>query len=446
MDPDIERTPPPPATIVYFPQNDLNLPAAEDFFHRPGGPPDLYAAYCHIAKPSDVTLQHLAALNITVQDDVSPEDLMPASSDGLQHLPPRCWGAGGVLAPPRRQSSSAYEIYAHNTYPLLSNGTKAPDLETFQKFASELICDTDAGLRVIGKQKPKPGQKLPHFNTYRKFWTHLETLSSYWWTAEDVYVEVDSNAAHGKGLMSKLGRRASVDAGKGHKTLRYRGRRLHSGAKMPDPFRNDCIRAFVEPLVHAFGCGMASPRRLPQLQIKSLLIPVTQTAVIWRVPQDKAQAKRGVLEGPVIGIQCRSETAFMRDPIVALLDTAREMAGVILVGQERAREGKQDVSPGAGQWYTTKPRWGGGPGGEFGEFEGNKELGSHSHGRKPVVSTKYRPSEEDIWKELKPAPGPFEAHMTYLAVGKERMSEVDSVSWTENSAWIITLIGFTRHS
>lgn len=169
------------------------------------------------------------------------------------------------------------------------------------------------------------------------------------------------------------------------------------------------------------------------LKIKNLLIPVTQTAVIWRIPQDKAQTKRGILEGPVLGVQCRAETNFLRDPSTALLDAAREMAGLLLLGQERAREGKEDIAPNAGKWYTSKPRWGGGPGGEFGEFEGNKELGSHSHGKKPTLATYRRgPSEEEIWKELKPGPGLYEPRMTYLAVGKDRLGEYDSVSGIDN--------------
>ena len=50
---------------------------------------------------------------------------------------------------------------------------------------------------------------------------------------------------------------------------------------------------------------------------------------------------------------------------IETLDLMREVAAMLLLGQERAREGKSPTIPGQGKWYTTVPRWGGGPGGEI---------------------------------------------------------------------------------
>ena len=197
---------------------------------------------------------------------------------------------------------------------------------------------------------------------------------------------------------------------------------------MPDHFRNDAIRGFLDPIAAAFGCQVSNPRRVPQLQIKSLLIPVTQTAVVWRTPQDKGQRQRGILEGPVLGVQCRTETNFVTNPNVALVDSAREIAGLLLVAQERAREGKHDIIPGEGQWYTSKPRWGGGAGGEFGESAAKKEGLSQSTVRKHILAPLKTRSDEEIWKDLRPGPGLYEQRMTYLAIGKERTADYDSVS------------------
>lgn len=356
---------------------------------------------------------------------------MPVASDGLQHLPPRTWDPQFNERDTR--NSSTYEVYAHSTYPILSNGTKAPELDAFNKFVAELHCDTDAGLRTIGKQKPKPGQKLPTFTHYKKFWTQLEIIASFWDTSSDHYYEVDAHQAHYSkgGIRSKLhaSRKHEVDyaAGANAKVKRYKGRRTSTGSKMPDHFRNDAVRGFLEPLAVAFGCQVPAPRRLPLLQIKNLLIPVTQTAVIWRIPQDKGQVKRGFLEGPVLGVQCRLETNFLHNSNTAALDSAREIAGVLLLAQERAREGKAETIPGTGQWYTTKPRWGGGPGGEFGEAEGNKDTHSSSTHRFHYIAPLQLKSEEETWKELKAGPALYESRMTYLAVGKERLAEHDVV-------------------
>lgn len=434
MDPDLERNPPPPPTVVYFPQNDIQFRSNDNWFRQPGGPPNLYAIYSYIAKPSDVKLQHLAALNLSIENDVPSEDFVPQSNDGLSHLPPRTWGKGAGTNP--QHSSVHYEVYAHSTYPLLSNGNKAPELDTFDRFVKELYCETDDGLRVIGKQKPRPGHPAPNFTSYRRFWTQVEMIASYWDTASDHYYIADSKdkgLGNKGGLRNKLsmGHRHSLETNANIKLEKYKGRRTSTGDRMPDHHRNDAVKGFIEPLAAVFGCQMANPRRLPQIQIRTLRVPVTQTAIVWRFPQDKGQSRRGILEGPVIGIQCRAETHFLQHPNAVVLDAAREIAGLLLLAQERAREGGTDIIPGEGQWYTTKPRWGGGPGGDFGESEGHTDKPAPATGRRSSVpSTPIRrgPSEEDIWKELKPGPGLWEKNMSYLAVGKERTGEWDSVS------------------
>jgi hypothetical protein len=49
-----------------------------------------------------------------------------------------------------------------------------------------------------------------------------------------------------------------------------------------------------------------------------------------------------------------------------VLDLAREVGVMLLLAQERAREGKEEIKPGEGKWWTSTPRWGGGPGGSMG--------------------------------------------------------------------------------
>ena len=213
-------------------------------------------------------------------------------------------------------------------------------------------------------------------------------------------------------------------------TKRYKGLRKSTGSKMPDAYRSDTVRAFMKTVVYAFHCQMANPRRTPQLEIDKLLLPVTQTAVIWRTPEDKNLLKRGVLEGPLLALQCRHETQFVKDPNTASLDMARECACLLLLAQERAREGKPKRIPGAGKWFTSKPRWGGGPGGEFGEAEGNSD--EHPTTKRLTYvpgSLPRRMTEEEIWKELKPNQGLWEARTNYIAVGKNRNQREDSVSY-----------------
>lgn len=198
---------------------------------------------------------------------------------------------------------------------------------------------------------------------------------------------------------------------------------------MPDRHRTDVVKALIKPIVYSFHCQIFEPRKTPQLEISKLLIPVTQSAVVWRVPENKDLMKRGVMEGPLLALQCRHETSFAKSPELAPLDLAREAACLLLLAQERAREGKPKRIPGANKWYTSKPRWGGGPGGEFGEAEGNTD--EHPMTKRLTYvpgSLPRRMTEEEIWKELKPNSGIWQPRTNYIAIGKERASRVDSVS------------------
>jgi len=58
-----------------------------------------------------------------------------------------------------------------------------------------------------------------------------------------------------------------------------------------------------------------------------------------------------------------SITEVAEDQRKTVLDLAREVGVMLLLAQERAREGKEPVKPGEGKWWTVTPRWGGGPGG-----------------------------------------------------------------------------------
>lgn len=272
-------------------------------------------------KPSDLKLGHLIALNFDCRNDVALEDFIPSTDDGVQYLPPN----SKVIAyrnslDSRPRMPSIPDLFSHHKHALLlSNGSKAPDPEMFTKFIKELNCETEDGLRYAGSRKPRPGQPTPHFSHFRKFWAQLELMSQYWDTSLDNYYEVNRSipSSPEKSSFKSLKRLGMAktphsEPSDGQSGKRYKGRRIGTGSKMPETFRNDAVRAFVEAIAWVFGCHMSGPRQSSQLEIRKLLVPVTQAATVWRTPQDKAEAKRGILEGPILGVQCRPETAFPR--------------------------------------------------------------------------------------------------------------------------------------
>lgn len=217
----------------------------------------------------------------------------------------------------------------------------------------------------------------------------------------------------------------------------YRGYRIGNGAEMPDQYRIDCVRAFLEPIAWAFGVTLSPHRRPPVLCVERVRFPVRMSSVAWRGPQDRVKARQGWLEGPVLGMQCRADLNFGASGDLnteSTLDAVRELGGLLLLAQERAREGRTETRAGEGKWWTTKERWGGGPGGEVGEATGAAELQIPKPEEKPAErnrdgsKVRRKPSPAEMWKLLKPGNPLWDPKVTYEAIGKVKGSEWDDVS------------------
>ncbi|KAL5116996.1 hypothetical protein ACEQ8H_005082 [Pleosporales sp. CAS-2024a] len=220
----------------------------------------------------------------------------------------------------------------------------------------------------------------------------------------------------------------------------YRGYRIGNGAEMPDQHRIDCVRAFLEPIAWAFGVTLAQHRRPPVLNIENVRFPVRMSSVAWRGPQDRTKARQGWMEGPVLGMQCRADVNFGATGKFAaesVLDTVRELGGLLLLAQERARQGKTEKRAGEGKWWTEKPRWGGGPGGEVGDAQGagdapvreapkppeEKLVQRNSDGSK----TRRRPTPAEVWRTLRAGQPQWDPKVAYEAIGKDRNIAWDDV-------------------
>jgi hypothetical protein len=185
-----------------------------------------------------------------------------------------------------------------------------------------------------------------------------------------------------------------------------------------------------------------------------------------KTPADRVLARSGGTEGPVAGIFCRSTTQF-QDPsspngsLAEMIDLLQELLSMLVVAQERYREGKPDIKPGDGKWYTTVPRWGGGSGGEIGNETGGstdevllskKESFSSSSAaaaeedkrpaKDPMASVrnyrrtsrasgpqrpKKKESSAEVWKALRPSPSLRDSNVRYQAIGKTKGSGYDDV-------------------
>ena len=157
---------------------------------------------------------------------------------------------------------------------------------------------------------------------------------------------------------------------------------------------------------------------MPSVQFGKLSLPVRQTAAVYRIPRDRTRARQGRLEGPIIALQVRADTDFVEDAGRPLedksrLDLMREFGGLLQLAQERRREGKTEVRPGEGRWWTMNPRWGGGPGGEVVSDIVNSDVaqsaeallaglkGTKGNEHKDNTRKQRRKTPAMLWKELR---------------------------------------------
>ncbi|KAJ5287048.1 hypothetical protein N7478_002734 [Penicillium angulare] len=478
-DPEKERKPPANPTPLDFPV--YRLP---DVVPHPAEStlPDMFDLLASIKRPQDISLDRFAPLNLKVDHDVEIRDMFP--QDQALSVPPPPWEKGPEVP-----------AGADQTRPLMSNGLPYPPKERYELLAEELMLNEDDVFREVARLPPREGRDRVRVTQTRKFWAQLECMSQYWDTSLDCYFErpatpdqnppereskgdqmaIDNETELTETKMDLDQLETSVTSSDGavqtessHLTVaKYTGRRLGAGHEMPDDVRDETIRSFLELAAWPFGCQVFVPTLPPRLTVKSLLFPVRQSFQAARSPRDRQVARNGILEGPVLIAQCRPEIGFRNEGeapgtgLGEVCDLFREVGGMLLAAQERAREGGVEQRPGEGKWWTTIPRFGGAPndgilddllnGGIHGipipesmlsaahsqphasvpEAESAPKRHKFEHpfvtslGRRPSAMRKLSSGEK--WKIIQPGPSLWDKRMRYMQIGKARDSPFDDI-------------------
>ena len=155
-----------------------------------------------------------------------------------------------------------------------------------------------------------------------------------------------------------------------------------------------------------------------------------------------------------------------------MIDLLQELLSMLVVAQERCREGKADIVPGNGKWYTTVPRWGGGLGGDIGNETGGNtdEVPPSKKSTSPSIAVANeedkKPSKDpmtavrnyrrtvrasgaqrqrkkeppaEAWKALRPSPSLRDPNVKYQAIGKTKGSGYDNVRFSYSLSSILPL-------
>jgi hypothetical protein len=294
-----------------------------------------------IHRPADIRVSHFEALRLHVIADASPQDLIPDTS----FLPP----VDEWNAVPQDDLLEANEA----TRKPLNNGNLSPGVQTYRERQKELLVDNAAAFRTIRRIPAPAGETTARLGNAYEFYKNLEFFSGYWPDTSlgpepSSRVENDNTPLH---LQTHV--------------------RTGTGSQLPPDYRQHLLSAFIKLVAYDFGCNVSFPRVEPRLHLTPPQPPSppsyfnSSVTFIYRTPTERASARAGIVEGPVAALSARASTVFATEA-EEHLDLAREVVAVLLTAQQRSRESKSEKRFGEGQWWTSTPRWGGGPGGPIG--------------------------------------------------------------------------------
>lgn len=410
------RQPPPPPTRLQFPRH----PTDEELGLTSHTTQEIFELFRTIHKTGP-TLEHLQCLAVQSIKELGLDQLVP---DG--YLPDDSWNQDPATA----GGSNVFPSPLPSTV-MMSNGVPVPGHETYFKSAKELLYSNEDAFGAL-ERKAMPNQPPIRLAMFRKFWENLFQVASYWDPSLDNYEnDPQELQQHAMDIDSSVDTKAADHDNNQKPKQTYTGRRLGTGRDMPPRFRDDTIFTFVEAVAMAFRCRVEHPRIEPKVKLQNLLIPVPQTGAVYRGPKDRDLARRGIVEGPLLGIQSSAQVVFRRPE--DLEDTSqgeiahvlKEVGLMLSIAQKRARDGQQEPDPSEGKWWATKPRWGGGSGGEIGTQEEKEEEdpnGSSKGRKRPKKS-----SPIDNWRKLQPPPRTWDKGVLYLQVGRDKRVEHDDV-------------------
>lgn len=291
-------------------------------------------------------MAHLEALGVDVTADVPLTQLVPDPSC----LPD--FDRWDTLSREEAHTSDS------ESRPKLENGRLASGPSKYVDLRQSLATDNDRAFRAVRRVAPKPGEQYVRLGYCHEFFRHLEAMTGFWDDTSEPKPSGDGEENYG-------------------------WYRTSAGSVMPAQYRTQLLTSFLKLIIYDFSCNVMS-RQEPRLYIRSPPLqsqPGSSTPprrhtyfssgcnFVFRMPSDRESAKRGIVEGPIAAVSPRHTTVFPphgreRESII---DLSREIIAALITAQHRAREGRREERVGKDAWWTTRPRWGGGPGGPIGK-------------------------------------------------------------------------------
>lgn len=323
---------------------------------------------------------------------------------------------------------------------LLRTGEISPGRRFYLERKLELLHSNRDAFRTVRRQSPLKGHSPARLGNSYEFFRRLEAFTSYWEDPTNPEPAPDLRSDEGLASSSAMTTEAAAEPEDDV------GIRIGSGESMPTDFRHSLITAFIKLVAYDFSCNVVRSSTEPRLQLSS---PSNCTArrksyipshcqFVFQGPLTKTAARLGLVSGPVAAVSVRATTNFSVPDIetAQARDLAQEVLAALLTAQHRSRQDKSEQKFGEGEWWATRPRWGGGAGGPIGK-EANRDslspedtasvIGDNPENLHLPTKPRKNLAVYDRYRMVRPSSHNWDRRATYELIGKQYGTNYDDV-------------------
>ncbi|TFB07587.1 hypothetical protein CCMA1212_000060 [Trichoderma ghanense] len=319
----------------------------------------------------------------------------------------------------------------------LPSGKEHPGCLVYIERRRELSHDNEEAFRTVRRLAPPKGTQQPRLGNAYEFFRCLEFFTTYW---------EDPTRPPSLPPSPELAPTENGDAATAKESPPPQATRTSDGSSMPPEYRQNLMTAFIKLVAYDFGCNVSMSRFEPRLHLSSpeghpsprKSYSPSNCQFIFQSPMTREAARSGLVYGPVGAVSVRPITDFTTPDIETAqsLDLAREVVAALITAQHRAREGKTETRFGENQWWTTKPRWGGGPGGPIGRevdmdtSSGDKDAApadSEKAARPAAKKARKNMSAYDAYRMVRPPAYTWDKKARYEAIGRQKGADYDDI-------------------
>lgn len=327
---------------------------------------------------------------------------------------------------------------------LLRTGEISPGRRFYLERKMELLHSNQDAFRTVRRQSPLKGHSPARLGNSYEFFRRLEAFTSYW--EDPTNPESMSDVLSDEVLAPKEASGSAMTTEEAAETEYDVGIRIGSGESMPTEFRHSLITAFIKLVAYDFSCNVVRSSTEPRLQLSS---PSNCTArrksyipshcqFVFQGPRTKTAARLGLVSGPVAAVSVRATTNFSAPDIetAQARDLAQEVLAALLTAQHRSRQDKSEQQFGEGEWWATRPRWGGGTGGPIGKEAHHDSLlpEETTHAIDDNAESLHLPKKPrknlavyDRYRMVRPSSHNWDRRATYELIGKQYGTNYDDV-------------------